>query len=45
MIDIKFNEVEVSNGYGWVLGHTIPTCMYFEINNMYVVFPMFFFDS
>jgi hypothetical protein len=41
----RFNVVEVSNGYGWVLGHTTPTCMYFEINDVYLVFLTFLFDS
>jgi hypothetical protein len=41
----RFNVVEVSNGYGWVLGHTIPTYMYFEISDVYLVFLTFLFDS
>ncbi len=46
MIEVgRFNVVEASNGYGWVLGHRIPTCMYFEINDMYIVFLTFLVDS
>jgi hypothetical protein len=46
MIEVgRFNAVEVWNGYGWVLGHRIPTCMYFEMNDMYIVFLTFLVDS